>query len=121
MPFFSMVGSLKMFENEHSGEMSHHSRGLPESYSYDFEFVIFNVLTKTLRTFLSNPSESIHIILYSTLNITICVIMRVHIWCSVAHPPPPPVDGSWSPPPPCGCGAVVGLCLFLMLLTFFGF
>ena len=36
-------------------------------------------------------------------------------------PPPPPVDGSWSPPPPCGCGAVVGLCLFLMLLTFFGF
>ena len=29
------------------------------------------------------------------------------------HPPHPPL--------PCGCGAVVGLCLFLMLLTFFGF
>ena len=31
--------------------------------------------------------------------------------------PPPPVD-VWMGhgPPPCGCGAVVGLCLFLMLL-----
>ena len=47
------------------------------------------------------------------------VYIYIYIWCSVAHPPPP--CGWVMVPPPCGCGAVVGLCLFLMLLTFFGF
>ena len=47
-------------------------------------------------------------------------MIYIYIWCSVAHPPPPLWMGH-GPPPPCGCGAVVGLCLFLMLLTFFGF
>ena len=43
-----------------------------------------------------------------------------YIWCSVAQPPPPLWMGHG--PPLCACGACgVGLCLFLMLLTFLGF
>ena len=44
----------------------------------------------------------------------------IYIYMVQRRPPPPPWMGH-GPPPPCGCGAVVGLCLFLMLLTFFGF
>ena len=45
----------------------------------------------------------------------------IYIYMVQRRPPPPPCGWVMVPPPPCGCGAVVGLCLFLMLLTFFGF
>ena len=55
------------------------------------------------------------------ISTNIIVYELIYIYGAASPTPPPPCGWVMVPPPPCGCGAVVGLCLFLMLLTFFGF